>query len=226
MPPSSPASVDKMKVPWPKPAIGPIDHVLPPPASARPPPRPEIGDHPMSRTDRLTGIIVALQGGRHTAAQLAQRFEVSRRTILRDIDALGGIGVPIVAIPGVGGGYSLADGFWLPPLHFSGSETAVLILALRSLGDSAASPSATPTAASRPNFGPPSDPPSWPRPPENSTPWTSPHLAAPPTRPTSPFCATPPAASGGSASSTAPFAASPPTASSPAKSPPRTANGT
>ncbi len=56
----------------------------------------------MTRTDRLTGIILALQNGRQTAAQLAARFEVSRRTILRDVDALGQIGVPVISIPRAG----------------------------------------------------------------------------------------------------------------------------
>ena len=94
----------------------------------------------MTRTDRLTGIILALQGGRHTAAQLAARFEVSRRTILRDVDALSQIGVPVVALPGPGGGLALADGYWLPPLHLSAAEAAVLLLALRALGEPAATP--------------------------------------------------------------------------------------
>ncbi len=92
----------------------------------------------MTRTDRLTGIILALQNGRHTAAQLAARFEVSRRTILRDVDALSQIGVPVVALPGPGGGLALADGYWLPPLHLSAAEAAVLLLALRVLGEPAA----------------------------------------------------------------------------------------
>jgi predicted DNA-binding transcriptional regulator YafY len=70
----------------------------------------------MNRTDRLTGIILALRGGRQTAAQLATRFEVSRRTILRDVAALGEIGVPVVGSSGAGGGFELADGYWLPPL--------------------------------------------------------------------------------------------------------------
>ena len=94
----------------------------------------------MSRSDRLTGILLALQGGRLTAAQLADRFGVSRRTILRDVDALGGLGVPVVAVPGAGGGFAIAEGYWLPPLHFAPAEAAVLLLALRSLGDAATSP--------------------------------------------------------------------------------------
>jgi predicted DNA-binding transcriptional regulator YafY len=94
----------------------------------------------MTRTDRLTGIILALQGGRRTAGQLAIRFEVSRRTILRDIDALSRIGVPVVALPGAGGGFALAEGYHLPPLHFSPPEAAVLLLALGGLGGPASTP--------------------------------------------------------------------------------------
>lgn len=94
----------------------------------------------MSRSDRLTGILLALRGGRQTAAQLGERFGVSRRTILRDVDALGAIGVPVAAIPGAGGGFALAEGYWLPPLQFTAPEAAMLLLALRSLGDAAASP--------------------------------------------------------------------------------------
>lgn len=94
----------------------------------------------MNRTDRLTGILLALRGGRQTAAQLAARFEVSRRTILRDFDALGEIGVPVVAASGAGGGFALADGFWLPPLHLTSDETTLLLLALNTLGEPDRSP--------------------------------------------------------------------------------------
>ena len=94
----------------------------------------------MNRIERLTGIILVLQRGRQTAAQLAERFEVSRRTILRDVDALGQIGVPVVSSPGVGGGLALADGYYLPPLHLTAAEAGVLLLALRGLGDPTASP--------------------------------------------------------------------------------------
>ena len=94
----------------------------------------------MNRTDRLTGIILALRGGRRTAAELAARFEVSRRTILRDVAALGEIGVPVVAAPGAGGGLELADGYWLPPLQLSSDEATLLLLALGALGEATGSP--------------------------------------------------------------------------------------
>ena len=94
----------------------------------------------MNRHDRLIGILIALQGGRKTASRLAERFEVSRRTILRDVEALSQIGVPIVALPGAGGGYALAEGFWLPPLTLTGEEASLLLLALKSLGEAGNSP--------------------------------------------------------------------------------------
>ncbi|MGB3306676.1 MAG: HTH domain-containing protein [Thermomicrobiales bacterium] len=94
----------------------------------------------MHRSDRLTGILIALQGGPRTAAALAARFEVSRRTIMRDMDALAGIGVPVVAEAGRNGGYRIADGFWLPPLHLTAEEATVLIFALEHVGDATRSP--------------------------------------------------------------------------------------
>lgn len=97
----------------------------------------------MNRIDRLTGILIRLQGQGQTARQLADRFEVSQRTILRDIDALCEIGVPIIAAPGRHGGYRIDAGFWLPPLHLTPEEATVLLLALDHLGDEALSPLGT-----------------------------------------------------------------------------------
>lgn len=55
--------------------------------------------------DRLMGILVLLlQRERVTAPQLAERFEVSSRTIRRDVDALCRAGVPVVTAQGCGGG--------------------------------------------------------------------------------------------------------------------------
>jgi predicted DNA-binding transcriptional regulator YafY len=64
------------------------------------------------RADRLLSIMLLLQTHeRMTAAQLAQRLEVSERTILRDMDALGGAGIPVVAERGAGGGWRLMEGY-------------------------------------------------------------------------------------------------------------------
>ncbi len=94
----------------------------------------------MNRTDRLTGIVLALRGGRRTVQELADRFEVSRRTILRDISALGEIGVPVITIAGVGGGVEIGEGYWLPPLHLTAAEASVLLLGLQSIGSGAGAP--------------------------------------------------------------------------------------
>ena len=49
----------------------------------------------MNRIDRLTAIILLLQGGKRTASEIARRFEVSKRTVFRDIEALCEMGIPI-----------------------------------------------------------------------------------------------------------------------------------
>ena len=81
----------------------------------------------MNRTDRLLGILLELQRRRLvTAEALAEHFEVSVRTIYRDVQAICQTGVPIVSTPGRG--YELMDGFFLPPLTFTATEAAVLAL--------------------------------------------------------------------------------------------------
>ena len=81
----------------------------------------------MNRTDRLLAIVLELQGkGRQRAEDLAATFETSKRTIYRDIQALGEAGVPLVSIPGRG--YSLMQGYFLPPLSFTTDETTMLLL--------------------------------------------------------------------------------------------------
>ncbi|GHO57362.1 helix-turn-helix transcriptional regulator [Ktedonobacter robiniae] len=87
----------------------------------------------MNRVDRLTAMLLYLQGGKRTAGEIARRFEVSRRTILRDIDALGEMGIPIVAEVGSTGGYSLPPDYSLPPLALTLHEALLLRLALSSL---------------------------------------------------------------------------------------------
>lgn len=76
------------------------------------------------RAGRLLEIVLLLQSGRRlTADNLAERLEVSPRTIMRDIEALSGAGVPVRSVRGAEGGYELMEGFttdlddaeeWLP----------------------------------------------------------------------------------------------------------------
>src|SRR5579859_2100103 len=80
----------------------------------------------MNRTDRLLAIVLELQGkGRQRAEDLADTFETSKRTIYRDIQALGEAGVPLVSTPGRG--YALMEGYFLPPLSFSADEATMLL---------------------------------------------------------------------------------------------------
>jgi predicted DNA-binding transcriptional regulator YafY len=81
----------------------------------------------MNRTDRLLAIVLELQRkGARRAEDLAATFETSKRTIYRDIQALCESGVPVVAQPGVG--YSLVEGYFLPPVSFNLDEATMLLL--------------------------------------------------------------------------------------------------
>ena len=84
----------------------------------------------MRRADRLFQIVQHLRGGRLvTARQLAERLEVSERTIYRDIADLIGSGVPVEGEAGVG--YLMRDGYDLPPLMFTRSEIVALVAGAR-----------------------------------------------------------------------------------------------
>ena len=79
----------------------------------------------MNRTDRLVAMVTYLQGRRVVRAEeLAAHFEVSARTIYRDVAALCESGVPIVGEAGVG--YSLVKGYHLPPVMFTAEEAMAL----------------------------------------------------------------------------------------------------
>ncbi|MGG0152450.1 helix-turn-helix transcriptional regulator [Bacillus mycoides] len=81
----------------------------------------------MNRTDRLLAILIELQRKQTVTAQsLAEKFETSIRTIYRDMDALSESGVPLFAMPGHG--YSLMDGYFLPPIQLTSEEAVTLLL--------------------------------------------------------------------------------------------------
>lgn len=86
----------------------------------------------MRRADRLFQILQYLRGGRlTTAAQLAEKLEVTPRTIYRDVAHLIGSGVPIEGEAGVG--YLMRDGYDLPPLMFTHDEIVALVSGARML---------------------------------------------------------------------------------------------
>ncbi|MCL2052353.1 MAG: YafY family transcriptional regulator [Lachnospiraceae bacterium] len=87
------------------------------------------------KIDRLLGILtLLLQKERITAPELAAKFEVSRRTIGRDIDALCIAGIPVITYQGTGGGISIAEGFKLDKSVLTQDELAGIIAALKGIG--------------------------------------------------------------------------------------------
>ena len=87
------------------------------------------------KLDRLLGILtVLLQNERVTAPHLAEKFEVNRRTINRDIDALCQAGIPIITHQGTGGGISISEGFKLDKSVLTASELSGIIAALKGIG--------------------------------------------------------------------------------------------
>jgi predicted DNA-binding transcriptional regulator YafY len=81
---------------------------------------------------RLLRLLSLLQSRRDwTAAQLAERLEVTTRTIRKDVDRLRGLGYPVDARPGVAGGYRLGAGGSLPPLLLDDDEAVAVAVGLR-----------------------------------------------------------------------------------------------
>ena len=86
------------------------------------------------KTDRLIGIIATLQQEKTvTAPYLAKKFEVSRRTINRDIETLCMAGIPIVTTRGVHGGIAIMEGFALDTTVFTEQELTAVFAGLQSV---------------------------------------------------------------------------------------------
>ena len=82
----------------------------------------------MNRIDRLTAILIHLQSKKIvTAGELADRFDICKRTVYRDIRALEEAGVPIGSEPGIG--YFIVDSYHLSPVGFSKEEASALLIA-------------------------------------------------------------------------------------------------
>ena len=86
------------------------------------------------KLDRLIGILsVLLQEDMTTAPELAERFEVSRRTINRDIEALCMAGIPIQTSQGFGGGITIMDGYRMDRTILTSKDMQMILAGLRSL---------------------------------------------------------------------------------------------
>lgn len=86
------------------------------------------------KIDRLIGIVtILLQKEKVTTAQLAERFEVSQRTIQRDIDNICKAGIPIVSMQGYGGGLSIAEGYKIDKTLLTQKELSAIFVGLKSI---------------------------------------------------------------------------------------------
>ncbi|HEX7063850.1 MAG TPA: YafY family protein [Bacillales bacterium] len=88
----------------------------------------------MSKTQRLIELMMTVNAKRKfTARELAEEFGVSYRTILRDLDELSALGVPLYSEVGANGGYNLLNNRMLPPILFKESEAVAMFFAYQSL---------------------------------------------------------------------------------------------
>ncbi len=86
------------------------------------------------KIDRLMGIVtILLRQDKITAPELARRFEVSRRTINRDIEDICRAGIPLVTTQGYGGGVSIAEGFKLDKSLLTGDELQAILSGVKGL---------------------------------------------------------------------------------------------
>ena len=86
------------------------------------------------KIDRLIGIItILLRQDKVTAPELAKRFEVSRRTINRDIEDICKAGIPLITTQGYGGGISIADGYKIDKALFTEEELQTILAGLKGI---------------------------------------------------------------------------------------------
>src|SRR3954453_21646287 len=92
----------------------------------------------MNTSARMLRLLSLLQTHRYwPGGELADRLEVSIRTLRRDVERLGELGYPVDAQRGVGGGYQAAAGAALPPLLLDDDEAVALALGLQAAAQEA-----------------------------------------------------------------------------------------
>src|ERR1700734_1827339 len=87
----------------------------------------------MNKIERLTSEILLLQDRKRSSEELAELLEVSKRTIIRDVQALCEMGIPVIARDGLHGGYSLPEAYTVQPLQLTWKEMLLLMMALSGL---------------------------------------------------------------------------------------------
>lgn len=87
----------------------------------------------MNKFDRVISILIILQSKKITkASSIAQKFEISLRTVYRDIKTLKTAGIPIIGDTGIG--YSILEGYKMPPILFNEKEAMALLTAEKLIG--------------------------------------------------------------------------------------------
>src|SRR6187402_3596094 len=82
----------------------------------------------MNRIDRISAILIQLQSRRVVkASDIAERFGISLRTVYRDVKTLEEAGIPLIGEAGIG--YSIMDGYRLPPVMFTREEATAFLTA-------------------------------------------------------------------------------------------------
>ncbi len=94
----------------------------------------------MTRIARMMAVVLMLQERRRSCEELARALEVSRRTVIRDVQALCEMGIPLISRDGAGGGYSLSSEYGIQPLELSMHEALLLRMALDGLSKMSDSP--------------------------------------------------------------------------------------
>lgn len=96
------------------------------------------------RLDRLLGITLELMARKRvTAAELAAKFEVSVRTIYRDVELINQAGIPVASFTGADGGFELMNGFFLTRQHFSIDDLSVIYTLLKAMEGAVGAPAAS-----------------------------------------------------------------------------------